>query len=308
MNNNGFNSFQFYNNNNNMNYYSNLHFQNPQMNIIMLQYMMNIISQNNQQNQLNSNFQIGYNKPYTLNDVQKTNKNIITKKINKYKKELNFNKSNNKNITKSNIPKRKLTKEEKVEIEKWVLARKKNFPTKSNIEEKEKNGKRKEDIGMISKLELKLRKKVNLLKRIDGKKKVRNNKNKNCKHNIIKTNNFNFKNDENVSINNNNIIEKTIELEEGEIENECENENKIQQNKMNNNSIKNLDKIENDKIDSLIQNKRERKKRNNNKSKMRFPFSYKHNFLFDNMIKKEIIQEQNIILQAFRYFINEKLV
>ncbi len=185
---------------------------------------------------------------------------------------------------------------------------KKNFPTKSNIEEKEKNGKRKEDIGMISKLELKLRKKVNLLKRIDGKKKVRNNKNKNCKHNIIKTNNFNFKNDENVSINNNNIIEKTIELEEGEIENECENENKIQQNKMNNNSIKNLDKIENDKIDSLIQNKRERKKRNNNKSKMRFPFSYKHNFLFDNMIKKEIIQEQNIILQAFRYFINEKLV
>ena len=270
--------------------------------------MMNIISQNNQQNQLNSNFQIGYNKPYTLNNVQKTNMNIITKKINKYKKELNFNKSNNKNITKSNIPKRKLTKEEKVEIEKWVLARKKNFPTKSNIEEKEKNGKRKEDIGMISKLELKLRKKVNLLKRIDGKKKVRNNKNKNCKHNIIKTNNFNFKNDENVSINNNNIIEKTIELEEGEIENECENENKIQQNIMNNNSIKNLDKIENDKIDSLIQNKRERKKRNNNKSKMRFPFSYKHNFLFDNMIKKEIIQEQNIILQAFRYFINEKLV
>ncbi len=130
MNNNGFNSFQFYNNNNNMNYYSNLHFQNPQMNIIMLQYMMNIISQNNQQNQLNSNFQIGYNKPYTLNDVQKTNKNIITKKINKYKKELNFNKSNNKNITKSNIPKRKLTKEEKVEIEKWVLARKKKFSYK----------------------------------------------------------------------------------------------------------------------------------------------------------------------------------
>ena len=306
MNNNGFNSFQFCNNNN-LNCYSNITFQNPQMNLIMLQYMMNIISQNNQQNKLNSNFQIGYNQPYTLNNVQKTNNNIISKKINKYKKELNFNKSNNNNSIKSNIPKRKITKEEKVEIEKWVLARKKNFPTKSNILEKEKNGKRKEDIGMISKLELKLRKKVNLLKRIDGKKKIRNNKNKMGKHNVIKANNFKFKNEENVILNNNKEIEKNIELEEGEIENESENENKIKQNKLNNNSIANKDKLENDKINSLIQKKRERKKRNN-KKRITFPFSYKHNFLFDNMIKKEIIQEQNIILQAFRYFINEKLV
>ena len=295
MNNNGFNSFHF--NNNNMNYFSNLHLQNPQINLIMLQYMMNIISQNNQQNQLNTNFQIGYNQPYTLNNVKK---NIISKKINKIK-ELYFNKSNNNNIIKSNIPKRKLTKEEKVEVEKWVLARKKNFPTKSNILEKEKNGKIKEDIGMISKLELKLRKKVNLLKRIDGRKKLRNNKNKKIKNNIIKNNNFKLKNEENVNSNNNNIIEKNIELEEGEIENENK-ENKFD------NSIKDIDKIENDKNNSIIQNKRERKKRNNNQKRMKFSFSYKHNFLFDNMIKKEIIKEQNIILQAFRYFINEKLV
>ena len=50
-------------------------------------------------------------------------------------------------------------------------------------------------------------------------------------------------------------------------------------------------------------NKNLNKKNNNN-----LQFKYKHNYLYDKMVKKELIQEQNILLQAFRFFIEENLI
>ena len=284
MNNNG---FQFYNSiyhfNNNQN------FQNPQINLLMIQYMMNFIQSNNMNNSLNNNF--GFNQPYTINNVIQMKKKDDIKVNNKNK------------FVKKTISKKQLSNEEKVEIEKWVLARKKNFPTKTNILEKEKKGKIKVDVGMISKLELKLRKKVNLLKKIDGKK-MRNNRNKKNKKN---KNNFNILKEE-----------KNIELEEGEIQ--IENKNENNEKKIENNNNENKEEIEDkknmeNKEKQYNKNKRKRNKKSNknnnnnvNKAKTKFSFKYKHNFLYDNLLKKEKIQEQNIILQVFRYFIKENLV
>ena len=37
-------------------------------------------------------------------------------------------------------------------------------------------------------------------------------------------------------------------------------------------------------------------------------FMYKRNNLFDNLIKSEKIKELNVLLQSFRYFLDEKII
>ena len=49
---------------------------------------------------------------------------------------------------------------------------------------------------------------------------------------------------------------------------------------------------------------------NKKKDKVRFRagFRYRKSLVYDNLIKQEKIKEMNILLQAFRFFVNEKLV
>lgn len=66
---------------------------------------------------------------------------------------------------------RKISKSERIEIDKWVEARKKLYSTKNNIEIKNKIGEIKIEKGLMSILEIKLRKKVNILKKLSSSKK-----------------------------------------------------------------------------------------------------------------------------------------
>ena len=66
-----------------------------------------------------------------------------------------------------------MTKAEKIEIDKWFEARKKLYPTKKNIELKKKIGEIKVEKGLVSELELKLRKKVNILKKLNSSRRIK---------------------------------------------------------------------------------------------------------------------------------------
>lgn len=230
---------------------------------------------------MNMNFGMGINQPYTLSNVIKPEKKEKKQKIEKT-----------------------ISKEEQDEIDKWILRRKRNFPTKDNIDAKEKNEKLKEDAGMISKLEIKLRKKVNKLKLILSGGKRRKMKDKNSKWAKNKGNQKLKKPDENQK-----QIPDEDSLEEGEIEVVEKKDEKMNHKGISTES-KILDQEPKDQpsvIKENIKSKKNQKKNNPNMQNHSYPFKYKQNTLYKNMIKKEVIQEKNIILQALRYFINEGL-
>ena len=294
---------------------NNTNFQNTTQNIFQL--MPNIIK-------------YGFNQPYSFENTKKESKIIHPSN---FKSKLYF-KNNSDNIinisydnTKddSNERKfmRKMTKAEKIEIDKWFEARKKLYPTKKNIELKKKLGEIKVEKGLVSDLELKLRKKVNILKKLNTSKKIKfnNNFNKNFpnfqkrkkelkemkeKNALSHINNINKISENNIISNNNENI-----IEDGEIVDEIKSIN-------NNENGEGEDK---NKINDFIGKKRERKNikkklgenmkllfDNKNKEKNGFKkgFKYKSNNLYDELIKKEKIKEQNILLQAIRYLINLK--
>ena len=272
---------------------------------------------------------LGFNQPYTFENTKKESKiiypsNFKTKLNYRTKENQKISEDNNYNIIDinedDNIEKkfmRKMTKAEKIEIDKWFEARKKLYPTQKNIELKKKMGEIKVEKGLMSELELKLRKKVNILKKLNSHKK------------IITINNFGF------NKNSNNLKEKKNQNKDFIQNNndnlkEKENENKI----LDNNNEKKINILENGEIDggekknegnkNLMGRKRDRKnnnikkklgkKINNNKNNkgnkiengFKKGFRYKENNLYDELIKKEKIKEQNIILQAIRYLINLK--
>ena len=307
--------------------------------------MMNNYGRNMMQNALmlnNRNLAMGFNQPYTMNNVvgSTTNSNKVnnlkTTKVNDSFKEKNVNYSqkqnnfventhynyNNDSYIEVKKPTRHYTKEELEEINKWILSRKRNFPTKDNINQKELLGKKREEAGMISKLELKLRKKVTILKKLDSRGKSFNNKTGfNQKTSHTKFNNNNRYPKKQTKINqikkpqnkkNEEPPEEGEILEEGQIEEEKKIINiKEDADNQKENEKKNQNKEEDNKSNIEENNKTQKystKNRNMKKSKENFPFRYKHNFLYENMIKKDLIKEQNIILQAFRYFINEGLI
>ena len=279
-----------------------------QFNNLMMQYMMmNAYQRNMMHNALmmsNRNLAMGFNQPYTLNNVSKNNQK--KQKSPQKEKEIDnddYDEDSFKEEKKQKVIKH-YTKEELDEIEKWINARKRNFPSKNTVEQKDLLGKKREEAGMISKLELKLRKKVSILKKIDSRGGYNNN-------GYRKNNNTQFKKNQHRNSNNNkqkkNIPQKSNEpLEEGEIPLEEETQKKD----ININETKEeKTKESEEKKEENKNNRREQRNRNKErKAKENFPFRYKHNFLYDNMIKKELIIEENIILQAFRYFINEGLI
>ena len=320
---------------------------NYQLNNLMMQYMMmNNYGRNMMQNALmlnNRNLAMGFNQPYTMNNVvgSTTNSNKVnnlkTTKVNDSFKEKNVNYSqkqnnfventnynfNNDSYIEVKKPTRHYTKEELEEINKWILSRKRNFPTKDNINQKELLGKKREEAGMISKLELKLRKKVTILKKLDSRGKSFNNKtgfNQKTSHTKFNNNNNRYPKKQSKINQIKKLQNKKNEEppEEGEIleEGQIEEEKKIinikeDTDNQKENEKKNQNKEEDNKGNIEENNKTQKyltKNRNMKKSKENFPFRYKHNFLYENMIKKDLIKEQNIILQAFRYFINEGLI
>ena len=215
-----------------------------------------------------------------------------------------------------------MTKAEKIEIDKWFEARKKLYPTKKNIELKKKIGEIKVEKGLVSDLELKLRKKVNILKKLNASKKIkiRNKFNKEFpnfqkrkKEFLEKNENNNKKEEINICNNNQTNIdniekekEKENTLEDGEIEEEFK---KKEEDNINENNINLLGKKRERKINNIKKklgtNKKEIKE-NKNEIGFKKGFKYKTNNLYDELIKKEKIKEQNILLQAIRYLINLK--
>ena len=340
---------------NNLNLNQNIGFNNFNNNplSIMLQYMnllnstninYNKTNQNNVNNNNNNNYisynstnifqlmpniiKFGFNQPYTFENTKKESTIIhpsnFKNKLYYKNKETSSNYNNdiiNDNDSNERKFMRKMTKAEKIEIDKWFEARKKLYPTKKNIELKQKLGEIKVEKGLVSNLELKLRKKVNILKKLNSSKriKIRNKFNKEFP-NFQKRKREKLYNKEKdkdkeedkgegefkeINEKENNISNNDNILEDGEIKDDyiSNNENK---------------KENNENIHNLIGKKRERKtnfkkklgknqnKDNKNENGFKKGFKYKMNNLYDELIRKDKIKEQNILLQAIRYLINLK--
>ena len=355
--NNNYNSFNNYNmntNNNsfNQNSHQNILNINPNLSMnnfynnnptnILLQYI-NILNSNNttNTNYLNTAnifqfmpniIKFGFNPPYTLQNTKKEKKIIHPSD---FKNKLHYKNTNNNNDIYDNNDSnerkfmRKMTKAEKIEIDKWFEARKKLYPTKKNIELKQKLGEIKVEKGLVSNLELKLRKKVNILKKLNSTKRktIRNNFNKEFpnfqkrKKEILELNNKdnnntndnkeedkNNKTNENQNIQIDNNIKQENILEEGEILDEIKpSENGIENNKENKQNFigKKRERRMNNINKKFIKNKKFNKE-NKNEIGFKKGFKYKKNNLYDELIKKDKIKEQNILLQAIRYLINIK--
>jgi hypothetical protein len=157
---------------------------------ILLQYI-NILNSNKfnhipNPSPQNSNFfqlmpniiKYGFNQPYSFENTKKEPKiihpsNFKSKLYFKNKTNDNLNDINNNEDSIERKFMRKMTKAEKLEIDKWFEARKKLYPTKKNIELKKKLGEIKVEKGLVSELELKLRKKVNILKKLNSSRRIK---------------------------------------------------------------------------------------------------------------------------------------
>ena len=217
-----------------------------------------------------------------------------------------------------------MTKAEKIEIDKWFEARKKLYPTKKNIELKKQIGQIKVEKGLVSDLELKLRKKVNILKKLNTSKKIkiRNKFNKEFPNFQKRKKEFREKIEQNNKNEENNIENKSENENQNQDEIIYENKKEEKENILEDGEIEEEDNKEkdNENKNNLLGNKRERKsnikkrfgknkkeiKENKNEYGFKKGFKYKSNNLYDELIKKEKIKEQNILLQAIRYLINLK--
>ena len=354
--NNNYNFFNNYNMNNTINHPNNFNpnqtlginnFNNNPMQIL-LQYI-NILNSNKfnhipNPSPQNSNFfqlmpniiKYGFNQPYSFENTKKEPKiihpsNFKSKLYFKNKTNDNLNNINNNEDSIERKFMRKMTKAEKIEIDKWFEARKKLYPTKKNIELKKQIGQIKVEKGLVSDLELKLRKKVNILKKLNTSKKIkiRNKFNKEFpnfqkrKKEFLEKKQQDKKEENNINnTNQSNIENKQIDndkediLEDGEIQeeilskkNEEENNNKNNEENNNDNNInligKKRERKSNNIKKKLGKNKKEIKEKKNEYG-FKKGFKYKSNNLYDELIKKDKIKEQNILLQAIRYLINLK--
>ena len=273
----------------------------------------------------------GFNQPYTLSNTKKESsiihpsnfKNkLFYKNKNQYSNHLSDNNLNdNKSEDDYNERKfmRKMTKAEKIEIDKWFEARKKLYPTKKNIELKKQLGQIKVEKGLVSDLELKLRKKVNILKKLNSSKriKIRNKFNKEFPNFQIRKKEKNEQKNKNNEINSNNIQSNSDEtkkieyiLEEGEIVESINEEDKKEDKEEKDINKNNLTGRKRERKMNKIKNKLGKNKKSGKENKNEFGFKkgfkYKSNNLYEELIKKDKIKEQNILLQAIRYLINLK--
>jgi len=187
------------------------------------------------------------------------------------------------------------------EISKWIEQRKKNYPTKRKIEAKQKTEKIIEERGALgkkelSKLELKLRKKIKFMQSEFGEEdRIKKNKKRKYEKSIQKKSTVIEKPKE--------MIQKPVsdEIEEGEI---ILPKNSIEQQSQ---QIveKTTPKPEN--IPKHV--KFEKKPKKEQKKQIRYDrMTYRKNNMFSELMKNEEAKEHSILLQICRYFVKNKIV
>lgn len=228
---------------------------------------------------------------------------------------------------------------ESTEAEKWLAARKRNFPSASRAADTEKKRKEMVDKGLLSKLELKLREKIKILKQIDGKRQQKEEKREfeamkeEMSQRYKEQKEFlsskrkqqeDFKNQSKDKKNKNiekKIINKCEEVEEGEIlsDNEGNKEVNIElkeeeiedtntTNALNNNIPDKVDPFNNEQSYFNEKDKESNSKLNlinkmlQQPKNINYSFSYKKNTILNDMFKSEQNKENNIVLQALWFF------
>lgn len=222
----------------------------------------------------------------------------------------NFNQDNFSNMKSENIEsdwKRTyndspVTKEEQDEIQKWIDARKRNFPSINKVLEKKEIGKKMEQLGMISELEKKLREKIKIMRSLD-KKGYRNKERNNLRD---KRRRHKKKNSKPISEipEEGEIVEET-QMINTEIQVDNKNEEDLEITDKNEIFLKKRNRNDNNRENDNINSNKDKKLKDKNQ---RIGFKYKKSLIYENLIKSDKIKEMNIILQVFRYFVNEKLV
>ncbi|CAI2369638.1 unnamed protein product [Moneuplotes crassus] len=191
-------------------------------------------------------------------------------------------------------PKSKSPLDTQEEIKKWVESRKRNYPSKKNIEKKEKMIKAKAEKGIpvtlgslknmenISLLEKKLRNEHVRPTKPEGhmnKRKRKRPHNKDRSTKIVK-----FEEGD-----------QTTPLKEGTQALEMQKEKLVTEE-----GTKEMKKHENSRAQS--------QKKQQNKANAKLPFKYKKNTIYSDLIKKEKEAEATVLLQCFRYIIKQNLL
>lgn len=340
---------QMINLNSNNNQINKVNISNYYPNITHLSNFINVSSHFNKPyihyNKLNSgaNIQNNSNWNVVFDGYNTQNRNTINSNQNNNKQTNNFtNNKKQQNYKQNTYPQIEEEKEVKIvfpdkvttestEMEKWLAARKRNFPylgKESDIEKK------KEDLvekGLISKLELKLREKIKVINRLNGKTKKKQVKKEfeNLKMEVnskFRTEKLSVKpkseNKEKVESkrslrrqrrklkikNKYKNEEITDEPEDGEIIVQKEkSEIKVVEEKE-----KDIEDIVKDGDKEDLTLKKEIKTNvsgnNNTGNKIKYSFSYNKNNILNDLFKDESNKELGVLLQAFYYFNKENLL
>lgn len=256
-----------------------------------------------------------FNPPYTFgNTMKSTDTNVDRNKFSRNDNQYNnykgsrdnsssYNTNNNSNrfytYDVENIKFPEIVTPDSTETDKWLAARKRNFPFQSKANETEKKNNELVKKGLISQLELKLREKISLINRIDNKKRVRQEKkefealkeemsSKYKKERDTIKSQGQLKRQANLKYK---TSVKSGEIEEGEILSEGETKEKMEEP-----TIIELKEPEEQKL-----SKHKDQKKNKDKH-LKYSFSYRKNTILNSLFKTENKKELNIILQAFHFF------
>lgn len=278
----------------------------------------------------NSEISSYFNKPYIhhnsfdrISQTQKINQtmfNIINETVEssnyqKYNKP-NFRNNGTSNFTqKHNIPNfendledvpkvkfPEIVHENSTEADKWLAARKRNFPyleKKSIIEEKNQEQYEK---GLISKLELKLREKIKIMNRIG--KRVKKKQEKKEYETLKKEMNTKFRNDQNTKTLKENVKESRVLSKRAKRRQRNKTKESSSQENLNN-------KLDEGNDDKIINNLNEKPKQETNELvhvSTKPVFSYHKNTILQDIFKDEFNKELGIILQSLYYFEKEGLL
>lgn len=244
-----------------------------------------------------------FNYPYTYKNI---NININTQ--NQSQSSVNTNTTNTTNsytTNKKTFPDTNTISEHSSERDKWLAARKRNYPKLENIEKNEKINKEKVSKGLLSKLELKLREKIVILNRIESRQQIKIEKNEfkrlndiveNKKGSLSEKGIYNHQGNKEKSVlnkkrkkenkNENEIEEGEIEYEEKQVE-ECDERKENKENEIEYRKNKEINK---------------KNKKNEKNERKAISFKYRPNNILKNLFKNEEDKEYKIILQAFWFF------
>lgn len=252
----------------------------------------NLFSNSHSQFSQFSQFSQYFNYPYTYKNINIPQSQSQTQS--------SINTTNTYTTSKKTFPDTNTISEHSSERDKWLAARKRNYPKLENIEKNEKINKEKVSKGLLSKLELKLREKIVILNRIESRKQIK-----------IEKNEFKRLNDIVENKKSSHLSEKGIYNHQGNKEKSCLTKKRKKENKNDNeieegeiecveNQVEECDKHKENEIE-YIKNKEINKKSKKNERKG-ISFKYRPNNILKNLFKNEEDKEYKIILQAFWFF------